>query len=89
MGEHLLVVLECCQESPNRQVDPPRLVTRKLLIPEVNLMDDLGELREATVPQAEAPEERLEGLSPGEIESMLKKLKAERKAPPRKPRRGK
>lgn len=36
-----------------------------------------------------SPEERLKGLSPKVIEGILKKMKAERKTPPRKTRRKK
>ena len=61
MGQDLLVVLECRQESPKRQIDAPRLVTCKLLVPEINLMDDLGQLREPLVFQAAPAEQRFEG----------------------------
>src|SRR5713226_2779755 len=60
VGQCLLVVLERRQESPNRQVDPPRLVPREFLIPQVDLVDDLGQMGQSPITLSEASDQSLE-----------------------------
>jgi hypothetical protein len=45
--EHVVVVLERGQETPYGQINPARLISMKLLILDVHLVDDLGKMRQA------------------------------------------
>src|SRR6185295_17484494 len=74
--EHFLVVLERGQETPDRQINSSRLISGELLILEVDLVDNLRQMRQAAIALPEAFDQRLERtilalvpeLDPGRVE---------------------
>src|SRR5216683_7636713 len=60
LDEHLLVILERGQEAANGQINASRLISGELLILEVHLVDDLGQVRQTPIALPEAFDQRLE-----------------------------
>ena len=76
MLEYLVVVCIRGQKPSDHEIDSSCLVARKLAVPQISLVDDLGEAREAAIPKPGPLEERLEGavlphvaeFGPGRVE---------------------
>src|SRR5215467_9013923 len=76
MLEYLMVVRIRGKEPSDHEIDSSCLVARKLAVPQISLVDDLGEAGEAAIPKPGPLEESLEGavlshvaeFGPGRVE---------------------
>src|ERR1700675_2147058 len=60
LSEDLVVVGRHREQRADGDVDAARLLVRELAVPQIRLVDDLGEPHEAAIAQARALDQRLE-----------------------------
>src|SRR5262250_1023485 len=76
MLEYLMVVCIRGKKPSDHEIDSSCLIARKLAVPQISLVDDLGDAGEAAIPKPSPLEERLEGavlphvaeFGPGRVE---------------------